>query len=249
MHREHLFSYVAVASVAVSFASGACRADSSLPSLPEITLHVPASAVDRATVEVKRLTTSCDSAAIASDPDQWQSLLAITLVHSGSQDPPAVEGAYTVTDTGVEFTPQSPLDPLCEYHVAFDPALLPGLSLAAARVATVISPPRGETAPPTFVTTVYPSADLVPENLLRMYVEFSGPMGDGTSREFVRLVNQAGDEVAISLPPVDADSWNPDLTLSTVFFDPGDAGQVSPAGPGVGRDPPCRASLRARSVG
>lgn len=225
MRHEMSSSYLVAATVAVSFAGGACRADIRTPvsSPPEIALRAPASAADRAAVEVKGL--SADDLSRLRNarlgPDEWQSLLAITVVHSGTQDPPPVQGGYAVTDNGVEFVPLLPFDLGREYHVAFDPASLRSASLAAAKASTIISLPSEATAPTTFVTAIHPSADVVPENLLRMYIEFSGPMGNGTAREFVRLRDQAGEEVPIPFLPVDAGFWNPNHTRYALVFDPG----------------------------
>jgi hypothetical protein len=80
------------------------------------------------------------------------------------------------------------------------------------------------------VTAVHPSADVVPENLLRVYIEFSAPMGSGAGLDFVKLVELSGpgDKAgkterveAGAFLPVEANFWSPDHTRYTLFFDPG----------------------------
>ncbi len=47
----------------------------------------------------------------------------------------------------------------------------------------------------TRVTRVYPSSSTVPENLLRFYVYFSSPMGEGDALEHLSLLDESGREV------------------------------------------------------
>ena len=77
-------------------------------------------------------------------------------------------------------------------------------------------------APSTVVREVYPTGDVVPMNLLRMYVQFSAPMSDGHSYDFVKLF--AGDSL-VEEPFFTAggtvELWDPERTRLTVLFDPG----------------------------
>ena len=76
-------------------------------------------------------------------------------------------------------------------------------------------------SPSTVVARVYPSGDAVPENLLRMYVEFSAPMGRKSGVEYISLLDHAGKEIPGAVLPLDYEFWSPDHTRFTVFFDPG----------------------------
>jgi hypothetical protein len=148
-------------------------------------------------------------------------LLNVTIDDQAAADSlPPVQGTYVVIKTGITFTPRFPFDPGRAYRVTFDPARLPKARAAAVVTAIVRLPPR-TAVPATVVTAVYPSADVLPENLLRMYIEFSAPMGNGSGREFVHVLDERGRDVAIPFLPIDADFWNPDHTRFTLFFDPG----------------------------
>jgi hypothetical protein len=107
-----------------------------------------------------------------------------------------------------------PLDPGRPYHVAFTPAG------AEAMTATVALPAR-DTTPTTTVAQVYPTADVVPENQLRLYVHFSAPMGMKGGLDYIRLLDPDGKEVKDPFLPLDAEFFNDDRTRYTVFFDPG----------------------------
>ena len=163
---------------------------------------------------------------------EWPSLLKITVgagnnsIAISGDSPPAVEGRYAVTGTAITFTPLFPFDPGRPYRVVFDPSRLPHPRQAAI-IAEVVRLPAVATEPTTVVTAVHPSAGVVPENLLRVYIEFSAPMGNGSGLDFVKLVELSGpggrtERVeAGAFLPVEANFWSPDHTRYTLFFDPG----------------------------
>jgi hypothetical protein len=68
---------------------------------------------------------------------------------------------------------------------------------------------------------VYPTANTVPANLLRMYLEFSGPMGSRGGHDYITIEDARGQAIADALLPLDAALWNPEHTRFTVLFDPG----------------------------
>ena len=88
-------------------------------------------------------------------------------------------------------------------------------------VVAVVQLPAAAGSPSTIVTAVYPSAGQLPENTLRLYIEFSAPMGNAGALDFVRLTDERGGPVDIPFLPVQADFWNADHTRYTLFFDPG----------------------------
>ena len=87
-------------------------------------------------------------------------------------------------------------------------------------VASVALPGR-PSSPRVRVSAIYPSGDVWPENLLRFYVHFSGPMARESGVGRVHLMDEAGVEVSDALLPASVDFWSPDQTRYTVLFDPG----------------------------
>ena len=75
--------------------------------------------------------------------------------------------------------------------------------------------------PSTTVARVYPSGDTVPENLLRMYIEFSGPMGRPSGIPHMKLLGADGREIEGAFLPLDYEFWDPGHTRFTAFLDPG----------------------------
>jgi hypothetical protein len=219
----------AVPAILLSFCASACHssdlaaARSDTP--PRIELK-PISA-DLASVDVVGLSPGDLSVLSASTltPDDWTALLRITVSATDSADRPAVLGTYTVGDGVLRFTPRFPFEPGQRYDVRLDPARLPLSSATAAWRSQIIGtsvtlPARDERAT-TRVVAVFPGADDVPENLLRMYIVFSAPMGLGGASGRVQLLDE--DERVVEDPflPLDVDLWNDKRTRYTVLFDPG----------------------------
>jgi hypothetical protein len=154
------------------------------------------------------------------DADDWSALLRVAV----DDDSPAMLGKYSVTETTLRFTPAFPFDPGRQYHVRFDPARLPTTESeepGGPLIVTTVGRPAAATVPTTVVARVYPTGDVVPENLLRMYVEFSAPMGRKSGIEYLQLLDDRGAVVQGAFLPLDYEFWSPDHTRFTVFFDPG----------------------------
>jgi hypothetical protein len=200
-------------------AATACGRSPASASHPEIRLTTPHDA-GRAYVEVTGLSRESLDALrnTALTPDQWSGILRVAV----NDEAPGMLGAYSVADGALRFTPLYPLDPGRQYRVRFDPARVPSTSgsSASAMVATVGQPAQ-QITPSTVVARVYPTGDVVPENLLRMYIEFSGPMGRPSGIEHIKLLDDSGTEIPGAFLPLDYEFWSPDHTRFTAFFDPG----------------------------
>jgi hypothetical protein len=207
-----------VAAVAGSLAVAACGG--STPSTPPaIALTAPAEG-GTAYVEVTGLPDDILDAIEDAryTPEQWTSVLRVAV----APDAPPMLGAHEVVGGAVRFTPAFPFDPGREYAVRFDPSHVAGASRPPiAPIVATVGRPAVEAVPSTVVARVYPSGEVVPENLLRMYVEFSAPMGRRSGIEYMKLLNGAGEEIPGAILPLDYEFWSPDHRRFTVFFDPG----------------------------
>ena len=134
-------------------------------------------------------------------------------VSVGAEQAPMV-GQYSVEGGLVRFTPMFPLDHGRQYQVTFSAPGSPPITAA-------VGLPAKDPTPKTVVATVLPTADIVPENQLRLYIHFSAPMGSRGGLDYVHLFDDAGKEVTDPFLPLDAEFWNDDRTRYTVFFDPG----------------------------
>jgi hypothetical protein len=194
-----------------------------------IVLHPPEGSARPAYVEVSGL--SADEVALArrgaSDDTSLSLLLPVllrvTVADESDAGLPDIAGRYAFTARGITFTPRFPFDPGRAYRVRFDRAKL-GASNSNAIVMSIVKLPDAAPTAAADVVAVHPSSPVVPENLLRMYVEFSAPMGSKPAADYVRLIDRTGgkDEVVEeAFLPVEADFWSRDHKRYTLFLDPG----------------------------
>ena len=154
--------------------------------------------------------------------EQWQEILRVQVRGSTG---PGIAGTYKAENGVVRFTPMFGFDKGRQFIVTFNATRIPGTAAGELwrqprlqRIMTVAGAAAERT---TVVSQVYPRAPQLPENMLRFYIEFSGPMGRGGALEHIRLVEDGGNEVVDPFLPVAADFWNPERTRFTLFFDPG----------------------------
>jgi hypothetical protein len=77
-----------------------------------------------------------------------------------------------------------------------------------------------ERAATTEVLAIYPTAKVVPRNLLRLYVWFSAPMSEGYAAEHVRLIDDVGTPMVAALLPTEYELWDAGRRRLTVLLDP-----------------------------
>jgi hypothetical protein len=168
----------------------------------------------------------------------WASFFAV-YVESESKprgnDTPPVLGSYRVQGKVIQFEPRFPPESDILYRAVFDPVRLrsvveelsPAVSLEEpktpeSRLTSVFSFSKQPTDPTTKITALYPSGDLLPENLLRFYIHFSAPMNRGGAYEHLRLID-LGTNKAVHAPflELEEELWSPDGKRFTLLIDPG----------------------------
>ena len=133
----------------------------------------------------------------------------------------SIAGAYTVADGIVRFTPSFPFD---AGRATTSPSTPPPAGSRPDPDSGSIAPRRdagGRRDAVDQVSALYPTGPVVPSNLLRMYVEFSGPMGIRAGQDYIKILDAAGAEMPGALLPLDTDLWNGEHTRFTFLFDPG----------------------------
>ena len=125
---------------------------------------------------------------------------------------PAVAGKLVTTESGAfVFTPLFPLDKRTSYLLTIE-----GPSSSFQHHIEGISEPRILPV----VTHFYPSRDSLPENLLRMYIQFSQPMKTIGNLERIRIIDDEGKEVSHAIFNNVHELWNTNQTQLTLLFDP-----------------------------
>ncbi|MHC4990814.1 MAG: Ig-like domain-containing protein [Planctomycetota bacterium] len=125
---------------------------------------------------------------------------------------PPVLGSSEILDDTVRFRPRFPFRAGVTYRVRFDPPR------SEEPIETTFLIPRPP-ARPTNVVEIYPTADVVPENLLRFYIVFSASMSRGEAYEHLHLRDAAGRDV--DLPFLEQELWDPEASRLTLLIDPG----------------------------
>ena len=167
------------------------------------------------------------------EPASWEDLLAVRVqwVSASGEPPPAVLGSYRVTGGALLFTPHFPFKPGLALEARFDGSRFDRLGACGEGVgergpptpdlALEFEAPEEARRPPTRVVAVYPSGDRVPENLLRIYVHFSGPMRPRDVSAAVRLIDEDGAPVELAFVEIDEGLWDPGRRRLTLFLHPG----------------------------
>lgn len=154
----------------------------------------------------------------------WQKLLSVYAGQGGflaDMSVPPMLGSYGVAGGLVRFQPQFPLERGVIYRAVFRPSRLPDGNKTSSDLVSKFQWPAVQREPTTVVAQVYPSADVLPENLLKFYVHFSAPMQGGHIYSRIHLRDDSGKAVELPFLEIDEELWNPDMTRLTLFIDPG----------------------------
>jgi hypothetical protein len=72
------------------------------------------------------------------------------------------------------------------------------------------------------VVKIYPSTDKVPENLLKIYIQFSLPMQEvGNALDFIRVTDESDGKTVDIFLRLESELWNKEHDLLTLWLDPG----------------------------
>jgi hypothetical protein len=135
-------------------------------------------------------------------------------VYAGTADAPAMLGSYASEGGTLVFRPRYPLAAGVKYRAVFRQ---PGQRTPIARI---FDGPTRLPAPATRVERVYPSADVLPSNTLRLYIYFSAPMSRGEVAARLHMLDSTGKELTDVLLP-GQELWDPNNQRLTMTFDPG----------------------------
>jgi hypothetical protein len=134
---------------------------------------------------------------------------------------PPVAGEWSVAGGALKFEPLFPLAPGGKYRVFLDLGAIPGANLKGTKHALGFSVPKPRPGPRVRITHVYPSADRLPENTLRLYVHFSGPVQRGDVYKRFELRRDDGKVAVRPFVELDEELWSSDGLRLTLLFDPG----------------------------
>jgi len=171
------------------------------------------------------------------------SLLRVTVAESGHPDDalPDISGTYHILSDGVRFIPHFAFDSGILFRAILDLGELGWAGPTEVR-SREFSFPKETGAMETKVGRVFPSSDVLPENLLRFYVCFSNPMQRGRSRDNIEILNANGRSEPDALFRAPVELWDSSMTRLTVLLDPGRLKRG--VGPNRALGPPLQAGAR-----
>ena len=129
---------------------------------------------------------------------------------------PPIAGGFEVHDERVLFRPRFTFVDSIEYALLIDQ---PGS--VESETWTIRRQPNAS-LPTARVLEIYPTAEVVPLNLLRIYVQFSDPMSDGWAERAIRIRSlDTGQPLEnVFLPPA-PELWDSERRRLTMLLDPG----------------------------
>ena len=147
--------------------------------------------------------------------DRLQELFVIRVARDSKTEAPPLLGTYTIASGELQFVSRYPLSRSVKYAVQVSSSLT-GTETKPLEFSLLSKP---LTMPPS-VAAVYPSADVLPENLLKFYIHFSAPMSRGEAYQRIHLMHE-GSEVKDPFLELGEELWDVDQTRFTLFIHPG----------------------------
>jgi hypothetical protein len=150
----------------------------------------------------------------AEPPADWATLFRVVVKpESPANEPLPLLGTYSRTATGVRFEPRFPPAPGVTYRLTYHLLKMP--------IVRDVALPKVDPTPRTAITAVYPTANRLPENTLRFYVQFSSPMNRKDIYRHVRLLREDGKPVDTPFLEIEEQLWSADGTRLMLLCDPG----------------------------
>lgn len=157
------------------------------------------------------------------------------------EDVPDISGDYEMSGDGVRFIPHLPFATGVPLRAMLDLCEVRRPGLTGVKILEFSF--HAETATSeTEVSHIYPSAEVLPENLLRLYIRFSNPMRRGRAEENIEILGPDGRPAPDVLYRSPVELWDRSMTCLTVLLDPGRLKRG--LGPNRVLGPPLRAGQR-----
>lgn len=129
---------------------------------------------------------------------------------SGTGEQSAILGNYDIREETIVFKPLIPFTPGLSYHIFVDTVFMGGVTI-----------PQPENSEKPVLLSIYPTSDTLPENLLKMYLQFSKPMVAGNALQYITLINAHNDTLPAPFLALQPELWNREGTRLTLWLDPG----------------------------
>jgi hypothetical protein len=152
-----------------------------------------------------------------------EAVLRVRVADAGAADDddlPDVSGDQEIVAGEVRFVPHLPFELGVRYRAILDFGALGEPSFTEVLI-DEFSFPKGAPATGPEVSQAFPTADVLPENLLRFYVRFSNPMQRGRAADNIELLGPDGSPAPDVLYRAPVELWDRSMTCLTILLDPG----------------------------
>ncbi len=165
------------------------------------------------------------------DNREWQNIFSIYVVDKDSNRPInnlPILGKYNILNQTITFIPRFPFDQGLSYIAKFNTTYLYAMlemvipdPISQKIISDTFEIKKETNDPLTTLELVYPSADTIPVNQLRVYLHFSQPIIPGHIYDHVYLVNERGQEIKDAFLRLDPELWDNENRRVTLWLDPG----------------------------
>lgn len=122
----------------------------------------------------------------------------------------SVIGNYYISGDTIVFKPYWPLDKALAYEILFREELI-----------EILEADHNIDDASVEVLEIFPTANILPANTLKFYIQFSGPMSEGQSHQYITLVKNGQDTVNRAFLELQPELWNQNRTIITLWIEPG----------------------------
>lgn len=140
--------------------------------------------------------------------DSINNSLHVHLFSKGHQ--PAILGEYDIRESAVIFRPLIPFTRGLTYEIRVNDSSIGNIDI-----------PTTDSRNAPLLKAIFPTQDTLPYNLLKIYFQFSRPMREGPSLQYISLLENGKDSVPGVFLDLQPELWNREGTLLTVWLDPG----------------------------
>ncbi len=149
-------------------------------------------------------------AALINDADIVTAKAALRISLAKTNNGTAILGDIEAQEGDIIFRPLVPFTHGLAYDVLYND-----------KVVSSIQIPSVSNAAAPLIKDIYPTSDTLPENLLKLYIQFSQPMQEGISLQHIALLDEHKDTMQATFLDLQPELWNEDRTILTLWLDPG----------------------------
>ena len=146
--------------------------------------------------------------------DAEAAIVKVWLAKANVQTDPAMLGSVSRKDGELVFRPRFPLNPGTKYNVQVSN------NEEAEPDYFIVEVPAEKTVP-TKVEQIYPTSEILPENILKFYIQFSAAMQKGDVYRYLQIRKVDGKQVELPFLEIEQELWSRDSKRLTLLLDPG----------------------------